>query len=196
MSVPNYQNVPRALFDTGLYNLKTADGHAAFTDAVVTTLHGLDARFGHLRKTPGQSQIHGHGEDAVLYLADEPGQSQAVDFIGGAGGSNPQPGWMVDAPRYSASDWIDPFDHGLEQPPAPVCPPIPPTFPYPDENTTGKAFQARVKQAYDDANRPFPDPNDQDAFRHFMRYGYSCRSMPEPEAANKHVKELRAQLGV
>jgi hypothetical protein len=72
----------------------------------------------------------------------------------------------------------------------------PPTYGYPDENGAGKQFQARVKQAFTDAGRPFPDPNDQDAFRHFMRYGYSCRSMPEPEAADKHIAELRAQLGL
>jgi hypothetical protein len=74
-----------------------------------------------------------------------------------------------------------------------ACPPI---FPYPDENTAGKAFQARVRQAYAEAGRPFPDPNDMDAFRHFQRYGYSARSMPEPDAANKHIAELRAQLGL
>ena len=42
----------------------------------------------------------------------------------------------------------------------------------------------------------FPDPADEDAFRHFMRYGYSCRYMPEPEAADKHIAELRADLGL
>ena len=91
MSVPNYANVPRQLYDTGLYNLKTEDGQGAFTDACVAMLHGIDERFGHLKKNASQSHVHGHGEDSVLYLSDEPGQSQAVDFIGGAGGPNPQP---------------------------------------------------------------------------------------------------------
>jgi hypothetical protein len=75
--------------------------------------------------------------------------------------------------------------------------PLPPlAYPYPDENTAGKAFQERVRKAYSDAGRAFPDPNDPEAFRHFMRYGYSCHEMPEPEAADKHIAELRAQLGV
>lgn len=128
MSVPNHSDVPRKLFATGLYNLRTEDGQGAFTDAVVSTLHGMDERWGHLKKNRGQTAVHGHGEDSALYLADEPGQSCAVDFIGGAGGPNPQPGWMVDAPRYSATDWIDPFDHGLEEPapaPMPQAPRIP-----------------------------------------------------------------------
>lgn len=191
MSVPNYQNVPQSLFNTGLYNLKTEHGMAAFVDAVVSTLHGLDARFGHLKKKSGQTAVHGHGEDATLYLSDEPGQSQAVDFVGGAGGPNPQPAWQVDQPRYSASDWLDPTEHGTLE-----GSPCVPAFGYPDENTAGKAFQARVKQAYTDAGRAFPDPNDQDAFRHFIRFGYSAHEMPAEQAADKHLKELRQQLGV
>ena len=123
MSVPDHRHVPRRLFDTGLYNLRTDDGQAAFTDAVVTTLHGLDERWGHLKKRGNATQVHGHGEDSALYLSDEPGQSQAVDFIGGAGGPNPQPGWIVDEPRYSESDWVDPFDHRIgEAAPAPLPP--------------------------------------------------------------------------
>jgi hypothetical protein len=125
--VPDHRHVPQKLFATGLYDLKTEDGQAAFTDAVVGTLHGLDERWGHLRKKPGQSNIHGHGEDSALYLSDDPAQSQAVDFIGGAGGPNPQPGWIVDQPRYSEGDWLDPFDHGLDKAPPP--PPAPKPYP-------------------------------------------------------------------
>lgn len=191
MSVPDFRHVPRKLFDTGLYDLTTTSGHDAFTDAVVTTLNGLDPNFRHLKKKPGQTQIHNHGEDSVLYLLPN-NTARAVDFIIGAGGPNPQPGWGVGDFVYTHADAHDPTDHGIgESAPSPV-----PQFPYPDENTIGKAFQARVKQAYVDANRPFPDPNDQDAFRHFMRYGYSAHAMPEPQAADKHIAELRAQLGV
>lgn len=79
---------------------------------------------------------------------------------------------------------------------APVPPvPQPPSFPYPDEATAVLAFQNRVKKAYKDVGRIFPDPNDADAYRHFARYGYDCHQMPEPDAQNKRVKELRKQLG-
>lgn len=71
-----------------------------------------------------------------------------------------------------------------------------PAYPYPDEPTTGKAYQTRVKATYTEAGRAFPDPADEDAFRHFMRYGYSCGWMPEPEAADQHIAELRADLGL
>jgi hypothetical protein len=110
-AVPDRRDVPQKLFATGLYNLKTNAGQAAFVDAVVATLHGQDERWGHLRKNPGQTQLHTHAGDAALYLSDVAGQSTAVDFIGGAGGPNPQPGWGVDQPRYSTSDWLDPFEH-------------------------------------------------------------------------------------
>lgn len=191
MSVPNYSAEVRKLFDTGLYDLTTHEGQGAFTDACVSTLNGLDANWGHLIKKPGQTDVHDHGEDSALYKLPD-NKAQAVDFIGGAGGTNPQPGWIVDTFPYTHADWADPTDHGIyEDGPAPV-----PTFPYPDENTQGKAFQDRVDQAYADAHRPFPDPNDRDAFRHFMRYGYSSHEMPEPQAADKHIAELRAQLGV
>lgn len=92
--------------------------------------------------------------------------------------------------------WVQPLtlaqiDNGGETP----QPPQPPSFPYPDEGTAVLAYQNRVKQAYNDVGRIFPDPNDSDAYRHFVRYGYSCHEMKEPDAQNKHVKELRAQLG-
>lgn len=115
--IPDMRYVPHALFATGFYNLKTHDGQGAFVDAVVSTLHGLDPRWGHLKKKAGQTAVHGHGEDAALYLSDEPGQSQAVDFVGGAGGPNPQPAWQVDVPRYSVSDWLRPTEHGTPAPP-------------------------------------------------------------------------------
>jgi len=77
-----------------------------------------------------------------------------------------------------------------------ISAPATPVFPYPDENTVGKMFQQRVKQAFTDAGRPFPDPNDQDAFRHFMRFGYSARGMDAQQAADKHITELRKDLGL
>jgi len=192
MTIPDLRDVPRKLFATGLFDLKTHDGQAAFVDACVSTLHGIDKNFGHLKKKPGQTAIHGHGEDATLYKFGD-GTAQAVDFVGGAGGPNPQPAWGVDnsGTIYKDSDWLEPTQHGSTT----VVPP-PDSFPYPDENTLGKAFQARIKKAYTDAGRTYPDPNDHDAFRHFVRYGYSAHEMAEPIAATKHVDELRAQLGV
>ena len=79
--------------------------------------------------------------------------------------------------------------------PVPVPPPAP-SFPYPDESTAVKAYQVRVKATYKEAGRIFPDQNDSDAFRHFSRYGYSCSKMSEPDAANKHIAELRKDLGL
>lgn len=88
---------------------------------------------------------------------------------------------------------VSPVNH-LGAAPVPVPPPV--GYPYPDEATTVAAYQARVKSTYAEAGRTFPDPNDMDAFRWFSRYGSSCREMPEPDAANKHIRELRDGLGL
>ena len=191
MSVPNYSNVPVQLFNTGLFNLKTEDGQGAFTDAVVATLHGIDERFGHLKKNPSQSHVHGHGEDSVVYLSDTPGQSQAVDFIGGAGGPNPQPGWIVDAPRYSASDWRDPFDHGYEI----IIEIPPPTYPpYPGD----AVFDAVGEVLFADYAAAGQAPNPQMG-RWFGRvtYDWLAEVVPTLDASiQKHRAEWRAILGL
>lgn len=193
MSVPDYRHVPKKLYDTGLFDLTSHDGHAAFTDAVVATLNGIDPNFRHLKKSPSQTHVHRHGEDSVVYLLPD-NKALAVDFIGGAGGPDPKPGWFVGDHVYAHADAHDPDDHGIGQtPPAP--PPPTASFPYPDEPTAVLNFQHRVKAAYNAVGRIFPDPNDSDAYRHFARYGYDSHDMPEQEAANKHIKGLRAQLG-
>lgn len=124
------------------------------------------------------------------------GVGTIIDFIVGHESAGAHIGQFYPDPNGPGA-WVKPLtlaqiDAGV--PPAPV--PQPPSFPYPDENTVGKAFQARVKQAYNDAGRAFPDPNDQDAFRHFMRFGFSARGMEAQAAADKHIAELRKDLGL
>lgn len=79
----------------------------------------------------------------------------------------------------------------FQPPPPPV-----PLFPYPDEPTYWKAFQDAMRRIYAEAGRQFPDPNDADAFRRFSRCGYDCRGMDAMKAAEKHLKELRGELGL
>lgn len=111
LAQPNHRDTVESVFATGQFNLTTHDGQGAFVDAVVIALHLRDPRWGHLKKNPGQTQLHGHAEDAALYLSDTPGQSIAVDFIVGAGGPNPRVGWNPDIPRYSRADWYPPSEH-------------------------------------------------------------------------------------
>jgi hypothetical protein len=163
-------------------------------------LHAKDPRVGLNGKRGNSNDL---SMDAINFLCDASDSAgrtpeglpcAVVDCIASAGIPSQSPAWTPFTTLVEGSGaWVKP---GTVTPPQPQPEPQPPSFPYPDENTAGKAFQVRVKQAYTDANRPFPDPNDQDAFRHFMRYGYSARAMPEPEAADKHIAELRAQLGV
>lgn len=200
MACPNYQTIVEQLaaqYPTEFKNAHSGNAHTEdFVRIVAAYLHELDPNVGLNGKRGNPEDI---SDDAINILdpLDGPGKTPdgkrcwVVDFIVGAGGPTPAITWNpFSDPVASSGANVTPGPA-----PEPEPPPVP-QFPYPDENTAGKAFQARVKQAYADAKRPFPDPNDQDAFRHFMRYGYSSHEMPEPEAADKHIAELRAQLGL
>lgn len=194
--IPNHSRVVQAVYDSGDYDLDTHHGLAMFVDDAVAALHREDPNWVHIKKKQGQKNIHGHGEDSVLYLLPN-NQAQGCDFVMGAGAPGAKVGWGPDRePFYTHADGWDAHADWTDEPPPPRPQPPAPSFPYPDENTTVKAFQARVKQAYTDAGRAFPDPNDQDAFRHFTRYGFSCHEMAEPVAADKHIAELRRDLGL
>jgi hypothetical protein len=107
MAAPNDQYIIDRVFAAWRGDLSTDDGIGKWTEAAVAALHQQDPRWGHLRKNPGQSQYNGHAVNAALYLSDTPGQSQAVDMMR-VGAPNPTPRWLLDTPRYSASDWIKP----------------------------------------------------------------------------------------
>src|SRR5687768_13623253 len=126
MSVPDHRHVRKKLYDTLLFNLKSHDGHAAFTDAVIATLNGIDPNWRHLKKRPGQTHVHRHAEDAALYLLPD-NEARAVDFVAGAGGPNPQPGWIVGSHPYTHADAHDPDDHGIGT----VAPAPPPPHEHP-----------------------------------------------------------------
>lgn len=157
--------------------------------------------YGCLSKSPSETQVDGFAEDAICYTDNPADRMNVVDLINGAGAPGASIGGAAKERRES-NKWVKPVPLSDEQmaylrpggPPTPQ-PPQPPGFPYPDEGTAVLAFQNRVKKAYNDVGRFFPDPNDSDAYRHFSRYGYSCHGMAEPEAADKHIAELRAQLG-
>ena len=198
MSVPNGFDIAEAVYASGLYDLTTHDGQADFIDAVVADLHARDKRWGHLRKRPEQTNIHGHAEDAALYLSDTPGLSQAVDFIGGAGGPHPQIQWNVDLPRYSQSDWFAPQDHDLAPiPPVPV-PTLKPRDQFYAELREVNAFYASqdglqrpggmVK--FDDHGRPVADVEALGAWGYDLMSG---KTVDECKAAIRQSGEWKAK---
>src|SRR5687767_9177600 len=188
----HFQVVQR-LFATGLYDLKTHDGQAAFVDAVLSTLHAKDKNWRHLKKSPSQTHIHRHAEDAALYLLPND-TAIAVDFVGGAGGTNPQPGWMVGSHVYKHSDGHDPEDHGLEQPPVPA--PLPPNFPpYPFPET---AVDGAGDALFADFAEAGQAPNAQ-MFRFAFRIAYSWLTKEAASLAASiegHRKGWRQILGL
>lgn len=134
--VPDHSSIVYALFNAKTWDLVHDEGLQAFTEAVVDALHAVDSRWGHLKKSSGQRQINGHAEDAALYLHPD-GTAQAVDFISGAGSRAAKPGWLVDEPRYTQNDWINP--RSLSIPP----PTLKKLLPYPGDfvfDQVGKAL--------------------------------------------------------
>lgn len=180
---------PEAWKNAHTGNSQTED----FIKLLAKDLHKIDARFGLNGKRGNPLDL---SDDAINYIGEGPGHDPLTlqpitvfDVIRGAGGPNPQPSWdRVDQDGPGA--WVDPNK-------IPTPPPIPtPGFPYPDEQTSGKLFLARVVKAYADAGRTFPDPGDKEAYWHFSRFGYSCSKMPSEQAIEKHIGELRSALGV
>jgi hypothetical protein len=197
MACPNYladvercaQQNPEAWKNCHTGNEHTED----FIRILAYELHAKDPNVGLNGKRGNPADI---SDDAINILdhIDGPGSTPeglkcwVVDVVISAGSPQAKPGWnpLPDAEGSTGANV------------KPLAPPINENaiYPYPDEPTTGKAYQNRVKATYEEAGRAFPDPADEDAFRHFMRYGYSCRYMPEPDASNKHIAELRADLGL
>ncbi len=197
MSCPEYKIEVQLIADANPEAFKNAHSGNAQTEdfirIVAHELHALDPRVGLNGKRGNPNDL---SDDClnVLDPDDGPGTTPdgdkcwVVDVIASAGAPNASVTWNpFPDPESSMGAWVEPG-------PPPAGPDE--VYPYPDEPTTGKAYQTRVKETYTEAKRAFPDPADEDAFRHFMRYGYSCRYMPEPEAADKHIAELRADLGL
>ena len=194
---PNYEeDVARIAAENpeAFKNCHTGNAHTEdFIRIVAFELNAKDPNVGLNGKRGNPDDI---SDDAINILDpdDGPGQTPdgdkcwVVDIVYSAGAPNAAVTWnpIPDA-EGSTGAWV-----------MPGPPPVDETkvYPYPDEPTTGKAYQSRVKATYTEAKRAFPDPADEDAFRHFMRYGYSCRYMPEPDASNKHIAELRTDLGL
>jgi hypothetical protein len=117
---------------------------------------------------------------------------EIIDIVGGAEGPTPSLTWG-DVTQVT-------IDHGVAggwKAGSLVTPMPKPPVSYPDEPTFWKTFQNRMKDAYRAAGRAFPDPNDDDAFRRFSRCGFDIGAgMEHQKAADKHISELRAELGV
>jgi hypothetical protein len=197
MSVPNDFSIVEAVYKTGHYNLITHAGQAAFVDAAVLALHAHDPNWGHIKKKPGQTNIHGHAEDAAIYkLAD--GTARAVDFIAGAGGWTPTLYWNVGEFVYKHSDWLDPADHDGEEAPQPQ-PPSQPTYPSYEElggDEGGKKITRQLEADFKRAGRPGLD-GDCGAWQQRVSYDFLTRKVPTiEEAIAKHRKGWCDALGI
>jgi hypothetical protein len=197
MSVPDHFFIVQQTYNTGHYNLALHADHARFVDDVVVALNGYDEQWGHLKKKPGQTALHGHGEDSTLYKLPD-GTAWAVDFIGGAGGPSPTLRWGPDpVAYYTHADWLDPADHdGDHEPPAPPSTPIYPSYEALGGDAGGIAITRQLEADYKRAGRPGLD-GDCGAWQQRVSYDFLtgvCATVQESIA--KHRAEWLAALGL
>lgn len=209
MAVPNELASVKSLRDREPQKWKDAHTGNAHTEDFIrqlaAELHIKDSKWGLMGKGGNPNDI---SDDVLCYFGEGVGHDPThnnvsitgVDVIRAAGSSAAEPVWQVyndpnDPAHTGPGAWVIPGAAvPIPNPPQPPQPPAP-SFPYPDEGTQVRAYQQRVKAAYASVGRKFPDENDADAFRHFSRYGYDCAHMNEKESADKHIKELRGELG-
>lgn len=192
MAVPDHFVVVQQTYNTGHYDLTEHEDQARFVDDVVLALNARDKQWGHLKKKPGQTNIHGHGEDSALYKLPD-GNAQAVDFVGGAGGPNPTLRWGPDpAAYYTHADWLDPADHDNRTPPAPKYP----TYEELGGDEGGKKITRQLEADYKRAGRPGLDA-DCGAWQQRVSYDFLtgiCKTVEE--AIIKHRAQWCAALGI
>lgn len=91
------QNAPNGqAWDLREHNSQAANGRGMFTEVAVRAMHDVDARFGHVRKDPGQNQYNGHSVDAVNFKNDDGVTAEIIDIVAGtesAGSENIMWGW-------------------------------------------------------------------------------------------------------
>jgi hypothetical protein len=178
--IPDHLFIVERVYDEDGYDLTKHADHARFVDDVVVALHAHDSAWGHLRKKPGQTNIHGHGEDSALYkLANN--RAWAVDFVGGAGGPSPTLRWGPDpVAYYTHADWLDPADHAEPSPP----PPVTTKRPYPGDAFFRDVLGAQLASDY--AARPQPMDDGSVVWAARVIWDHVVNGMPLDQAVNKH----------
>lgn len=183
-------------------------GRPISDEAIVWCKHTVDEqglseyrRFGDFIIQGGTSEWHlsYHLEGMLPYA--QPLVSPMMNLYNGAN----TPGYMAEPLPGGVVPTVPGCTGPLPEPEPEPEPPPQLHRSYPDENTYWKGFQDRMKRAYNDAGRQFPDPNDSDAFRRFSRCGFDIdftinpatgRPLTASEAADKHIAELRRELGL
>lgn len=195
MAVPDHFFIVQQTYNTGHYDLTEQEDHARFVDDVVTALNAYDEQWGHLRKKPGQTNIHGHGEDSALCKLPD-GKAHAVDFIGGAGGPTPALRWGPDPiAYYTHADWLDPADHEKGAPPQPPAPQYP-SYEELGGDEGGKKITRQLEADYKRAGRPSLD-GDCGTWQQRVSYDFLtgiCKTVEE--SITKHRAKWCASLGI
>lgn len=159
--------------------------------------------FGCLSKSPGESQVDGFAEDAIVYGNDPEDRENVIDLVNGAGAPGASIGGAI-RPRRSHNLWVKPqpltasqllFLRPSGEPPPPPPPPTPqyPPYPFPEDTVDGAGVALFADFAQ--AGQP-PNPA---MFRFAFRVAYSwlTKEVPDlPASVAKHRKEWRGLLGL
>jgi hypothetical protein len=170
---------------------------------------GKTTDYGWLSKQPGESQVDGYAEDAIVFGADPADIQNVVDLINGAGAPGASIGGAVKE-RRPTNLWVAPkpltvgelnylLEGGVPGPVPPPVPPPAPVQPYPSESPDGgwwgQVFDVEVATRYQAAGRVYPDPADPRSLRWCGRVAYDIRDGLTKEASlEKHMKELDQAL--
>lgn len=115
---------------------------------------GLLSDFGWLSKSPGESQVEGFAEDAIVYSNDESNLENVIDLVNGAGAPGASIGGGI-KPRRPNNRWVKPEPLTDEQmkylrpgETAPI-PPAPRPLEFPPRDLVGVFFAALDKKYQD-----------------------------------------------
>lgn len=169
---------------------------------------GDESDFGCLSKSPGETQVDGFAEDAIVFSNDPSDLANVVDLVNGAGAEGANiPDTYGTKPRRSHNRWIKPaaltetqllFLRPSGQPPAPP-PPVKPQYPGYEElggDEGGKLFTRQLARDYRSAGRPGLD-DDCGAWQQRVSYDFITRNVATmAESIRKHRDGWLTALGL
>lgn len=163
--------------------------------------YGRTSDYGWLTKQPGEAQVDGYAEDAIVFGVDQSDLQNVVDLIVGAGA----PGASITAQvkeRRPSNRWATPSElteeemaylgGGQSVPEAPQYP----SYEALGGDATGIAVTRQLEADYKRAGRPGLDA-DSGAWLNRVLYDYLTGKVPTIQASiDKHRPEWCAALGI
>lgn len=163
---------------------------------------GVPSDFGWLSKSPGESQVEGFAEDAIVYSNDESNLENVIDLVNGAGAPGATIGGGI-KPRRTNNRWVKPEPLTDDQikylrsgETAPVPPPVPvmPSYEALGGDEGGKKVTRLMEADYKNAGKPGLD-GDSGAWQWRTAYDFIAGKFKTvEESITAHQPEWRESL--